>query len=590
MDRMNSVHEMMRKRHMEFLKKRLESDSYDALFGWRNRLRDGLPQQMWVKGSDMLKAKGVGRDSQETVEAHTTSEQNRAESSQPRSTVAMPPELPREDVNTALNSSYKAQQPSVKTTYFSADYDPISNRMIHKKSEEIRHYGQDLNTSTKYSLESSNDSLTKNHQISAQEKASLRSEFAEYKARRLPESFEEQLSNDTQTFATRVPTENHRPSYSISDAAQRAKLENSFQQVHRSGAAKGAEELSRPIVSARDGQFVEQARAEPSNSEITSRAADYDAVLQNLSARIKDVGKRVDRLQSHEMKAAQQAQKPAQAPQATSQANQYLDLESQRESETLLRKQFREFRQQTTKQPQQPEEKGSRSEKPVSFRQLPKEDQVAPPVQEQPQQHVYEILAFDPVTSEVNTTRISAPMAAKEESIALSDALARLAEPAKFLPHLRLLQLQGFQPVAATKNMLVLRGAPSKIDTSATGSQAGTVGTEIPKNATSEAKYEPDYFGYGYEVPRYHRHREWRRRRRFLRRVLFWGATTGAVVYASGVYSGTRRDAHSGRRSKQDSYPETEEEMYRVMRDAKSRKRESYPGMRKVTIPKDKDA
>ena len=215
--------------------------------------------------------------------------------------------------------------------HWSIEYDPIANRMVYKKAE-IGTHGRNQDTSNAtLNQDQSKDNNSSSQQMSSQDEGSLRSEFEQYKARRLPESFADQLNNDTQFPQTRVPTEEQNPPYSLSDAAQRAKLEQSFQKVHSSQAIDGVEELSRPVISTRDGRLeqpVKKISIEPdTESAANARISEYDAVLQNLSARIKDVGQRVDRLQS----------KPSPNPQAETQPHKNFDFEKQRESEELLR-------------------------------------------------------------------------------------------------------------------------------------------------------------------------------------------------------------------------------------------------------------
>jgi hypothetical protein len=74
----------------------------------------------------------------------------------------------------------------------------------------------------------------------------------------------------------------------------------------------------------------------------------------------------------------------------------------------------------------------------------------------------YTILAYDPSTSEVSTTTISAPISASDSPVPITVALTQLGEPAKFLPHLRLMGNHG-SAVSVTKNLLVLRTTAADI-------------------------------------------------------------------------------------------------------------------------------
>jgi hypothetical protein len=83
-----------------------------------------------------------------------------------------------------------------------------------------------------------------------------------------------------------------------------------------------------------------------------------------------------------------------------------------------------------------------------------------------PQIASYTVLAYDPSTSEVSSTTLSAPISSSDTPLPITVALTQLGEPAKFLPHLRLLGNHG-TAVSVTKNLLVLRTivAPVKGET-----------------------------------------------------------------------------------------------------------------------------
>ncbi|EOD43720.1 putative conserved serine-threonine rich protein [Neofusicoccum parvum UCRNP2] len=71
---------------------------------------------------------------------------------------------------------------------------------------------------------------------------------------------------------------------------------------------------------------------------------------------------------------------------------------------------------------------------------------------------VYKLLAFDRTTQSVTTSQTSSTVySSSEHPIPLSVALSNLAQPAKFISQLQSLQREGFEPVASTANLLVLR-------------------------------------------------------------------------------------------------------------------------------------
>lgn len=71
---------------------------------------------------------------------------------------------------------------------------------------------------------------------------------------------------------------------------------------------------------------------------------------------------------------------------------------------------------------------------------------------------VYTILALDPAMGSITTaTTSSTAKAMNEEPMPLAQALQQLAQPAMFLSHLPKLKEQGFEPVKASENLLVLK-------------------------------------------------------------------------------------------------------------------------------------
>ncbi|KAK7523691.1 hypothetical protein IWZ03DRAFT_9063 [Phyllosticta citriasiana] len=77
----------------------------------------------------------------------------------------------------------------------------------------------------------------------------------------------------------------------------------------------------------------------------------------------------------------------------------------------------------------------------------------------------YKLLAYDRSARTVETSETTSTVRSSGETpISLSVALSKLANPVKFLPHLKQLGKEGYEPVASTGNLLVLRlreGHPS---------------------------------------------------------------------------------------------------------------------------------
>lgn len=81
---------------------------------------------------------------------------------------------------------------------------------------------------------------------------------------------------------------------------------------------------------------------------------------------------------------------------------------------------------------------------------------------------VYTILALDPAMGSITTaTTSSTAKTTSEEPMPLAQALQQLAQPAMFLSYLPKLKEQGFEPVEASENLLVLKKMPAKATSAA---------------------------------------------------------------------------------------------------------------------------
>lgn len=105
--------------------------------------------------------------------------------------------------------------------------------------------------------------------------------------------------------------------------------------------------------------------------------------------------------------------------------------------------------------------------------------------------HTYRVLAYDSLTDTLTTaTTTTPPITTKSASstpLALPDALSKLANPGKFLPHLPL----SFEPITATANLLILRETnligPRSASEAKTDAQIERSGE--PESARSESSW-----------------------------------------------------------------------------------------------------
>jgi hypothetical protein len=118
----------------EFMRNYLDKDPYDAIFGWSNRLRRGLPawhEFNWAMQQHLGKySKGSkGRESGQGAAVQETTPETAQDSS------ASP--LPAEPLKTSAPDA----EPRSDGTL---EYDPISNRMLRNGDKAFSHYGQEL--------------------------------------------------------------------------------------------------------------------------------------------------------------------------------------------------------------------------------------------------------------------------------------------------------------------------------------------------------------------------------------------------------------------------------------------------------------
>jgi hypothetical protein len=197
---------------------------------------------------------------------------------------------------------------------------------------------------------------------------------------------------------------------------------------------------------------------------------------------------------------------------------------------------------------------------------LPTPPSTPSPLNTPPQNAVYTVLAYDPSTSEVSSTTLSAPVSSSDTPLPITVALTQLGEPAKFLPHLRLLGNHG-TAVSVTKNLLVLRTlvAPSTTEPDlahkGNATSTATEGNEFFRRdraveTEKTRSFASGEFGKGSAPRRVEQvfsgrapHERWDRSEeqgnkgwiRWMKRLSIVSGVGVAILYVGGVTAGLRR-------------------------------------------------
>ncbi|KAF2663997.1 hypothetical protein BT63DRAFT_117265 [Microthyrium microscopicum] len=189
-DRADRMHAMMRRR--------LERDPYEAIFGWSNRLRAGLPPQNWVWG-DMLRSKQeakepVKEDVQKVSEEEDAAKRARAEAAKRYDETS----LGMEPTGSTAYKDWCAANNTEHGADADLEYDPISNRMVRRNAAESDSFGQSLNNATSLHESSARDNMPRATENDMPQQASpegIQAELMAYKARRFPKDMDEATSS-----------------------------------------------------------------------------------------------------------------------------------------------------------------------------------------------------------------------------------------------------------------------------------------------------------------------------------------------------------------------------------------------------------
>jgi hypothetical protein len=508
---------------------------------------------------------------------------------------------------------------------FEMEFDPVSGRMQIKSDKIFSHYGQDLDTATKIPAKPAPKakpaSLTESQRLTPTV-SDVQAELRQYKEKRLPDVSSVSLNiegGSDSVIKGSMKKDGVQTSFSIASAADRAKLEDSFAKIQKElaeswnqisvpGQLRSLHKLSTEVrnlgnaLVTMSNQPKEQAPTKTATAQDTSTTPSEVAKVSNpqaqklkdLASQVEDLGQRLSRMSktvasgnsgsdifpmlfgekapATEKKSTlprddfglqNDVEKQKEAMRRAEETEKFFDDPRMNDSElskTIQNLYEKEYGQITASHEQVPLAKAEESESVQPSE--PKETAPAPPRLSE-QDSVYTVLAYDPSTSEVSTTTLLAPMSANESSMPLTVALTQLSEPAKFLPHLRLMRENNFRAVSVTKNLLVLRGIPptppapevpltpktaaeepAEAEAAKSLDSANSASTFAPgeSGGRSPKRLEPFYSG-----PR----SDTRFGRRAFRRGRFWremllftvklSMITGAVIYLIGLKDGMKK-------------------------------------------------
>jgi hypothetical protein len=217
-----SLKEKIWRQRMDAIRRMIDEDPYEALFGWSNRLRRGqrgfAPPRWLHQEFEYLRVSPTARSEEHPKtdfpkKVEITSEANRtaAKSNDNVNPAEKPPSSPLPQDNSPKSSNEAISEEPI------LEYDPISNRMVPKGDKIFSHYGQDLDAAVDVPVKPYRPSepkeepspiprqtptftMLKEEPVESQPSprdnlskvqsspSDVRSEYKRYMARRLPES------------------------------------------------------------------------------------------------------------------------------------------------------------------------------------------------------------------------------------------------------------------------------------------------------------------------------------------------------------------------------------------------------------------
>src|SRR6266480_1398415 len=133
------------KQRIDYIKRWIDEDPYEAMFGWSNRLRRGQSLRGWPFGNLPVWLQDEMSSAKDKIPNEDKQKPEEAEASQAKSEV----KVEAQEAEPKVQTSTERTSPPRRIIRRSIDeppleYDPISNRMIRKGDQAFSHYAQEL--------------------------------------------------------------------------------------------------------------------------------------------------------------------------------------------------------------------------------------------------------------------------------------------------------------------------------------------------------------------------------------------------------------------------------------------------------------
>lgn len=276
------------KQRIDYIKRWIDEDPYEAMFGWSNRLRRGQPLRGWPFGNIPAwwqEEMGFAKD-KISNEASDKPKLAEAKASQPKSEM----KVEAQEVVPKVKTSTERTSPPRFFIRRSIDeppleYDPISNRMIRKGDQAFSHYAQELDVDeastkpprpsiyprkipieiigerpkpSKTAIEPKDPRKGSLTPYKSSSSPNARAEYEAYKAQRLGEI---QIQETEETIEAGRQAVEATQQAQVEEAKRRAKLEEDFEKVQQNKTEHFLPNLTPYKVQRSKGTVLEPSRA-----------------------------------------------------------------------------------------------------------------------------------------------------------------------------------------------------------------------------------------------------------------------------------------------------------------------------------------
>ena len=471
---------------MNEVKKWIDEDSHDALFGQSSRMRSARTKSDWFVLPVMSRwwkaeLSEIGRVLRESTGDQTDTKTASTDNAPPKSQAATNPKDLKQHRMGHSSAPLSSTTPAFDGPL---EYDPISNRMVRVSDKAFSHYGQELDLGNGVPRESSllqKDVGLDLPETAPKARSDPQTEFQKYKSSRF-QSLDSSKSEETPQMPTKHNTVSAESTLDggsrFNKGSRRTQLDADFEQIQIPEIDLASPRTWKPYSKPRTGAerpaivanpFTESAsetgRNTPKEHDISNSSSEVETVVQ--SSAVEDPA-------IHWSAAGKK---------------EYLEC---------LEKELEELDDLKVS-----EQKGSKNE-PIPNKPDAREHDTLPeasPVDApkgfamdsaaEPPTAKYTVLAYDPSSCQVTSATLNSPPRPGELPIPLTIALRDLSEPAKFLPYLNGLRNSGFVPVSSGNNLLVLRELPATTYVSEKGDGQVSTNTSVSPTGFNQDTSNP---------------------------------------------------------------------------------------------------